>query len=90
MADIDFRMIALRGLELALFVAALAFIIPGAGAQADYPNGFMPAGAYAITCFALSRLLAWRRTKENPFSVLLEIVAFAVFARLHYAELQAL
>ena len=90
MEGIDFRTVALRGLELLLFVAALVFLLPDAAAVADYPNGFMPAGAYAITCFAFSRLIAWRRTKENPFPILLEIAAFAVFARLNYVAFAGL
>jgi len=90
MEGINFKAIALRGLELLLFVAALAFAVPKAASVADYPTGFMPAGAFAITCFAFSRIIAWRRARANPFPILLEIAAFAVFARLNYGAFAAL
>lgn len=90
MDGIDFKAIALRGLELLLFITALYFAVPRADALIDYPNGFMPAGAFSITAFALSRVIAWRRTKDNPFPHLLEIAAFAVFARLSYAAFATL
>lgn len=90
MDGINFKAVALRGLELLFFITALFFAVPQAETIADYPTGFMPAGAFAITAFALSRVIAWRRTKDNPFPILLEIAAFAVFARLSYGAFAAL
>lgn len=90
MESMDFRTITLRGLELFLFVAALVFLLPDDAAISDYPNRFMPGGAYAITCFAVARLITWRRTKENPFPLLIEIAVFAVYARLNYAAFAGL
>ena len=40
MENIDMKAVALRGLELVLFVAALAFAVPNAVVASDYPTGF--------------------------------------------------
>lgn len=83
-SGISFKAIAARAAEFALLALAFYFTVEGLypleGGEAQY----MPSAAYAISCFGLSRLLAWRRAKDNPFPIMLEMVAFAVFVRFNF------
>ncbi len=87
---ISFKAIALRAAEFTLLALAFYFTVQGLGPSGDAGAQYMPSAAYAISCFVISRLLAWRRSKDNPFPIMLEMVAFAVFVRLNFAAAIAL
>lgn len=83
--SISFKAIAARAAEFVLLALAFYFTVEGLDPQGDKAAQYMPSAAYAISCFAISRLLSWRRAKDNPFPIMLEMVAFAVFVRLNFA-----
>lgn len=82
---ISFKAIATRAAEFVLFALALYFTVEGLTLQGGEGPQYMPNAAYAISCFGISRLMAWRRAKDNPVPIMLEIVAFALFVRFNFA-----
>ncbi len=89
-SGISIKAIAARTAEFALLTLAFYFTVQGLSHQGETGAQYMPNAAYAIVCFAISRLLAWRRAKDNPFPIMLEIVAFAIFVRFNFAAALAL
>lgn len=87
---ISIKAIAARTAEFALLALAFYFTVQGLSPVGDAGAQYMPRAAYAISCFGLSRLLAWRRAKDNPVPIMLEIVAFALFVRFNFAAAIAL
>lgn len=81
---IDFKAIAARTVEFVFLMLALYFTVDGLWPVEEGQAQYMPSAAYAISCFGISRLLAWRRSKDNPFPIMLEMVAFAVFVRFNF------
>lgn len=87
--EFDLRNFIGRTSELTLFIFALVFTVPSPSSTTE-PIPYLPAGAFAITCFTLSRIIAWRRRKENPIAALAEVAVFAIFSIVNYIAAHSL
>jgi hypothetical protein len=72
------KVAALRTLELACFVAALAFMIPPLASDSRYPYQATPGLVIGGFLFTISLFLSWRRGAEHWCTAAIKLLAYVV------------